>query len=119
MAPLILIVDDEPTIRDVLTAVLADEGFRVACAADGREALDVLDATVPDLLITDVSMPHMTGLELVGRLRARGDGIPVVMMSTHYAGADLPGVRFVAKPFDLDAISAAVRRALAGRVPCP
>jgi CheY-like chemotaxis protein len=122
MCPSILVVDDEPTIREILAAVLADEGYRVRTARDGQEALALLDGpdgAAADLILSDVMMPRMTGVELVGRLRARGDSVPVVLMSANHAGDDLPGVRFLAKPFDLDDVSAAVRRALGDGTPCP
>ena len=111
--PLVLIVDDEPLIRQVLADLLSDEGYRVASAADGREALALASEQSPDLVLSDVTMPRLDGVALVRALRAAGCRVPVVLVSANYAAVDLPGVRFVPKPFDLDAIITAVERSLA------
>lgn len=108
MPPLILIVDDESLIRDVLAATLSDDGFRVHTAPDGQQALDQAAAEPPDLIISDVSMPNMDGATMLTRLRERGDGMPVILISARYVAVDLPGVRFIPKPFDLDHLSATV-----------
>jgi len=113
MAALILIVDDESDIREILGDLLADEGYRVHCAADGQEALDYLALHDPDLIISDIRMPRVHGLELVQRLRKRGRATPVVLIST-WVPPTMPGVRFIPKPFDLDDIMAAVKHSLAG-----
>ena len=114
MPSLVLVVDDEPDIRLVLSHVLADEGYHVHAAADGQEALDIIERESPDVIITDVRMPRVDGIELVRRLRAGGRDLPIVIVSAHYAAVDLPGVRFVPKPFDLDHIVEAVELSLAG-----
>jgi len=110
---LVLVVDDEPIIREILAEVLVEEGYRVHCAADGQEALDLVDAEMPDVIVSDVRMPRVHGLELVERLRNAGHAVPVVFISAHYVGDDVSGVRFVGKPFDLDHITAAVAACLA------
>lgn len=112
MPPLILIVDDEPLIRDVLAASLADDGFRVRTAPDGRRALDQVAAEPPDLIISDVTMPAMDGVTMLARLRERGDATPVILISARYVAVELPGVLFIAKPFDLDHLAATVARSL-------
>lgn len=66
----VLIVDDEPSIRQIVTALLTLEGFDVSTAPDGRAALEQILATVPDVVISDVRMPYMTGYELLTALRA-------------------------------------------------
>ena len=122
MSHYILIVDDEPALREVLAEALADEGYRVRTASDGQQALDILgadDLTVPNVIISDVVMPRMTGVRLVERLRAGGDATPVVLMSATYSGADLPGVRFLSKPFNLVDLSVAIQHALACCSACP
>lgn len=101
MPSLILVADDEPVLRGALVDLLVDEGYRVVTAGDGEEALQVAGDDPPDLIISDVAMPRMDGLELVHHLRERGVWIPVVLISGHAARAELPGVRFVRKPFDL------------------
>src|SRR5688500_3133411 len=82
-APTILVVDDEPQIVDLLTSALEDEGYQVACAYDGEQAWNLVHQQPPDLIISDVSMPRLDGLDLVRRLRrcwqlAR---TPVILMS--------------------------------------
>ena len=119
MRPLILVVDDEPSIRDVLTEALSDEGFRVRSAPDGRQALDQVSFEPPDLIISDVSMPHMDGAEMVIRLRARGCATPVILISARYQAVDLPGVRFLPKPFDLDQLMDAVAQDVDDHGPSP
>lgn len=114
MSALILVVDDEPAIRGVLAAVLADEGYRVVTARDGQEALEQLAREHPDLILSDVTMPRMGGVALVRRICHRHRGVPVVVVSAYHAGVDEPGVRFVPEPFDLDRLADAVAGCLAG-----
>jgi CheY-like chemotaxis protein len=110
--PSILVVDDEPSIREFLAFVLSDEGFRVATAADGSEALQAARRDPPDVVLTDLMMPGHDGYELIDGLRR--DHVPVrgivAMSAVHTAGdrdprADL----FIAKPFQIDQIIAIVR----------
>ena len=106
-APLkILVVDDEPAIRDLIVAVLEDEGYAVVAATNGRRALDLLPAERPDLVIMDIMMPEMDGREAYRRLRELPElaHVPVVMMSAASSPDQLsPRVAaFLAKPFDLD-----------------
>ena len=110
MTPTILVVDDEPHIADLLAEALGDEGYRVRRAYDGLAALAAADEADPDVVVTDVMMPGLDGVDLARRLRERG--VPVVLMSAARTTVDLPGVRFVPKPFDLDEMLAAVSRAL-------
>jgi len=110
----VLVVDDEPAIREVLALLLADEGYRVLTACDGQEALDYLALHRPDVIVSDIRMPRLHGLTLVERIRADRVATPVILISTWRPPSDLPGVRFVAKPFDLDDLSAMVAESLAG-----
>ncbi len=68
----ILIVDDEPSVRDVMATVLSDAGYSVQTAADGHIALKLIDLAPPDLIITDVMMPHLDGWALLDRIHERG-----------------------------------------------
>jgi two-component system response regulator MprA len=115
--PSILVVDDEPSIREFLAFVLADEGFRVSTAANGNEALEAARRNPPDVVLTDLMMPVLDGYQLIDGLRR--DRIPVraiiAMSAVHSAGdrdprADL----FFAKPFQVDQIVAGVRALLDG-----
>jgi CheY-like chemotaxis protein len=79
----VLIVDDSAIDRRLAGALLAKRGYEVAYAADGREALERCEQTRPDVVVTDLQMPHMTGLELVEALRAKFPSLPVVLMTAH------------------------------------
>ena len=116
MPPLILIVDDEFVLRSVLADIFADAGYRVLSAGDGREALAMAERDPPDVVLSDVMMPILDGVSLVRHLRERGVGSAVVLMSAGYAKVDLPGVRFLRKPFDLDHILETVQRSLDGKM---
>ncbi|HLY38017.1 MAG TPA: UDP-3-O-acyl-N-acetylglucosamine deacetylase [Candidatus Binatia bacterium] len=119
MSETILVVDDEENIRHTLRGVLADEGYDVLEAPDGRRALELLEHTAPRLAIVDVWMPEVDGIELVERMRAQAPGIPVIVISGH--GSIETAVRvirlgafdFLEKPFPLDALLNVVGRALA------
>ncbi len=103
----VLVVDDEATIRDLLRAFLEEEGYEVATAASGQEALDLAAVAAPALVLSDVLMPGMSGPELCAALRRSGCAAPVVLMSASYrpdgaADAACGYSGFLAKPFDLD-----------------
>ena len=111
--PTVLIVEDEPVIRELMAILLEEEGYAVHQAVDGLEALETVEQHTVDLVLSDVKMPRLDGASLARHLRARGDPIPVVLMSAVYAEVDLPGVRFLRKPVNcdhlLDIIAAALR----------
>jgi CheY-like chemotaxis protein len=109
----IIVVDDEPALRSVLTDLFIDAGYQVRQAADGHEALSVVEQEPPDVVVSDVSMPNLNGAELAARLRARG--VPVVLLSAVYDLVDVPGVRFIRKPFELDDLLDAVASLLDAR----
>jgi two-component system response regulator MprA len=111
--PQVLVVDDEPAIRETVATLLEEEGYRVRRARDGVEALSTLAGDGIDLILADVNMPRLDGATLVRKLRGRGSRIPIVLMSAIYADVDLPGVRFVPKPFAIDRLLGAVTSALA------
>ncbi len=118
MSETILVVDDEENIRHTLRGVLADEGFEVLEAPDGRRALELLEHVAPRLAIVDVWMPEMDGIELVERMRNQAPGVPIIVISGH--GTIETAVRvirlgafdFLEKPFPLDALLNVVGRAL-------
>ena len=123
----VLVVDDEPLIREIVRALLEDEGYAVECAADGVEALEVVDVAAVDVVISDVVMPRLDGRALARRLRSRREEMPIVLMSANRAESGIPGVALVPKPFDVDDLLAAVTAALTnttrgganGRAPRP
>ncbi len=111
---LILVVEDEPGLRRLVAEILNRRGFRVRVAADGIEALEVLDAerALPSLVITDVVMPRLGGRGLAETMTARGILVPVLFMSGYQAGEELPDDEthaFVPKPFTPDTLIAKVR----------
>jgi CheY-like chemotaxis protein len=102
MTRTVLVVDDERFIVDLLAEVLAEEGYRVRTAYDGEAALRDVLIVPPDLVLSDVAMPHLNGIELAHRLSQQG--IPVILMSAAVSNPRTPGVGFIPKPFDLDQI---------------
>jgi len=101
----ILVVDDEPALREVLATLFREEGFTVATAEDGLEALLLQRRRPADLILTDVNMPLVEGVELVEELRENGDQTPVILMSSSDTRVgDLSHVSSLRKPFDLDTV---------------
>jgi len=96
----VLVVDDERDILDLLTDLLEEEGYRVRRAADGEAALAEIERALPDLVVTDVMMPRLNGLELARRLRERA--VPTIVMSAAVSSVDDPCLVFISKPFDID-----------------
>jgi CheY-like chemotaxis protein len=113
LIPTVLIVEDEPVIRELMAILLEDEGYIVRQAVDGLQALEMLEQHGVDLVLSDVKMPRLDGASLVHRLRARGDAIPFVLMSAVYAEVDLPGVRFLRKPVNCEHLLTIIASALA------
>lgn len=115
--PRILIVDDEPQIGRVMRTGLATHGFEVRVAADGEAALDLFSDWHPALVITDLAMPNMGGLELCRRLRLISD-VPIIVLSvrseerTKVEALDAGADDYVTKPFGMDELLARVRAAL-------
>jgi len=110
--PTVLVVEDEPVIRELMAILLEDEGYAVHQAVDGLQALEMLEQHGIDLVLSDVKMPRLDGASLVQRLRSRGDAIPVVLMSAVYAEVDLPGVRFLRKPVNCEHLLTIIAAAL-------
>ncbi len=84
----ILVVDNNPRITDLLRRILAYEGCSVAIAASGNEALDRLLERPPDLIVLDIMLPGLDGLEVAQRLRAAGDNVPILMLTARDAVTD-------------------------------
>jgi two-component system response regulator RegX3 len=120
--PTILVVDDEQSYRDALAVALRREGFLVEVAADGMEALERFDAARPSLVLLDVMLPRMSGVDVCRELRARGTRIPIVMVTARNAeidavvGLEVGADDYVTKPFRLRELIARVRAHLR-RVP--
>ncbi len=116
----ILIVDDEANIRKALEGVLGDEGYSCETAGDGAEALSRLRTIRPSLVLLDIWMPGMDGIETLRRIRESHPEMPVIMMSGHATittaieATRSGAVDFVEKPLELDLVLKAIRRALGG-----
>ena len=117
--PTVLVVDDEPAIREVVACMLEDEGYTVRQATDGLEALQEMEAEEIDLVLSDVKMPGLDGAALVQGLRRRRLAVPVVLMSAVSTGVDLPGVPFLPKPFEPERLLRTVAAAIAANVRSP
>ena len=112
---MILVVDDEPALRELLVDVLTDEGYTVLAAPDGRRALDLVPTERPALVLLDIMMPGLSGHEVVGRLREVPESPPVVLMSAGVVPDGRlapPVVVFLPKPFKLDQLLATIARVL-------
>ena len=114
----ILVVDDEPPIRKLLRVGLGSQGYAVSEAPNARAAIEIVDVEKPDLILLDLGLPGMSGLELLGKLRNDGLDIPVVILSsrTDEAGIvqalELGADDYVTKPFGMNELVARIRVAL-------
>jgi DNA-binding response OmpR family regulator len=114
MARTILVVDDEPTLRETLVDALEADGFRVVSAADGREALATFRAERPDLVLLDLMLPELSGVEVCRIIRAESS-VPIVMLTAKdseldkVVGLELGADDYVTKPFSLRELSARIR----------
>ena len=104
----VLVVDDQEVIRDTLQVALDDEGFSVECAANGREALAVIERWKPCVILLDLMMPVMDGWAFCEEQKRTGDRTPIVLLSAA-GGLDehqraLGAAAVIAKPFDIDRV---------------
>jgi DNA-binding NtrC family response regulator len=116
-APRILVVDDEEKIRSIVSAILRDEGYDVRTAANGIEALNAAATCVPDLLLVDLQMPHMDGIETLSRFRERHPAALAIVLTAHGSiRSAVDAIKggaydYLTKPFDNEHLLLAVRRA--------
>ncbi|MGN7253059.1 MULTISPECIES: response regulator transcription factor [unclassified Arthrobacter] len=114
----LLVVDDEPNIRELLSTSLRFAGFDVVSAGNGREALAAVEAHAPDLAVLDVMLPDMDGFTVTRRLRAAGKHFPVLFLTAKddtedkVTGLTVGGDDYVTKPFSLDEVVARIRAVL-------
>ena len=113
----ILLVDDEAGIRNLLSISLADEGYNVITAADGREALEIFLAKAPAIVMTDIKMPGMDGIELLATIKNKNPATEVIMTTGHgdmdlaIKSLKMDATDFVTKPINTDALEIALKRA--------
>jgi len=117
-APLkVLVVDDEPPIRKLLRMGLSTQGYDILDAPSGKAALELIGQK-PDLIILDLGLPDIDGLELLRQMRQQNDGVPIVVLSSRGEEAakvqalDLGADDYVTKPFGMDELLARIRAAL-------
>jgi DNA-binding response OmpR family regulator len=114
----ILAVDDDPSIRSFLKRGLSYEGYAVDVAESGEDGLSIARDRAPDLMILDVMMPGIDGFEVLRRIRAAGDGVPVILLtgkdapSDQVAGLEVGADDYVIKPISFDVLLARVRALL-------
>jgi two-component system response regulator MprA len=119
----ILVVDDEPAVREAVERALRLDGHDVELAAGGHEALEALGQCPPDAVVLDLLMPRVDGLELCRRMRRGGDRTPVLMLtardavSDRVAGLDAGADDYLVKPFALEELLARVRALLRRAAP--
>ena len=117
MARKILVVDDEPTLRETLAEALGQDGLDVVTAADGKEALLQFRAAAPDLMLLDLMLPHVSGIE-VCRIVRRESSLPIIMLTAKdgeidkVVGLELGADDYVTKPFSLRELMARIRAQL-------
>ena len=114
----ILIVDDEKNYPLILSAILEEEGFETFTANSGGEALDILSNTDIDLVLTDMKMPSMDGIELLEKIKAKDHDLPVIMMTAHgtvdkaVEAMQKGAYSYILKPFDNDRLIIYVNKAV-------
>src|SRR3954453_7423652 len=114
----LLLVDDDAPIRRMLERTLAAEGYEVVAAADGGAALAAVERSVPDAIVLDVAMPGMDGLAVTRRLRGKGLGVPILLLTARDAvgergaGLDPGSDDYVVKPFESEELIARLRALL-------
>jgi UDP-3-O-[3-hydroxymyristoyl] N-acetylglucosamine deacetylase len=116
----VLVVDDEERIRSSLRGILSDEGFRVLDTDGGPAVMDIIEREHPELVLLDVWMPKLDGIELLRRIKAEQPATHVIMISGHaniqnaVAATRLGAADFIEKPFSLDGLLTSIERVLAG-----
>ena len=116
--PQVLVVDDEPNIRELVQVALKFHGCSVTTAGTGKAALRHAESDRPDLIVLDVMLPDMDGFEVCRRLRAAGNEVPVIFLTARDTSSDtvtglaLGGDDYVTKPFSVEALVARVRAVL-------
>jgi two-component system response regulator MprA len=114
----VLVAEDDRAVREAVERALRFEGYQVVTVRDGSEALHALLNDSPDVIVLDVMMPHIDGLDVARRVRARGDSTPILMLTARHevgdrvAGLDAGADDYLVKPFALDELLARLRALL-------
>jgi len=118
----VLVVDDEPMVRDVLSRYLTREGFAVSAAADGHEALEMIRSDAPDVILLDLMLPRLSGLDVLRTVRMDGD-LPIIILSAkateqeRIQGLQLGADDYVVKPYSPGEVVARVHAVLRRTAP--
>ncbi len=118
MKPIVLIADDDPTILDILKLGFRTKGFEVITASDGKSTLRAIEQTRPDLVVLDIEMPYLTGIEVLRHLRKDWPALPVVIMTAHgtislaVEAMKEGATEFITKPFEMEQLLLVIQKAL-------
>jgi len=116
--PRVLVADDDEPVRDLLRRTLASAGYEVIAASDGQEAIDLLTTTAVDAVVSDISMPRLTGIDLLRAIRSRDPDVPVILctgtpdVNSAIEAVRLGALQYLTKPVDLDELKRALARAV-------
>ena len=111
----VLLVDDEPSISQMLSMALRYDGWQVEVAANGTEAVDLAEAFMPDVMVLDIMLPDFDGMQVLARLRSRGDLVPVLFLTAlgsvddRVKGLTAGGEDYMVKPFSIEELVARLR----------
>ena len=111
----VLLVDDEPSISQMLSMALRYDGWQVEVAANGTEAVDLAEAFMPDVMVLDIMLPDFDGMQVLARLRSRGDLVPVLFLTAlgsvddRVKGLTAGGDDYMVKPFSIEELVARLR----------
>jgi two-component system response regulator (stage 0 sporulation protein F) len=114
--PTVLIVDDDRGLRELYKSELSSEGYEVMAAATGKEAVEILKDSRPDVIVMDIRMPEMDGIEALGKVVARHKNIPVIINTAYPSYQEdfraWAADEYVVKSSDLTELKAAIKRVL-------
>jgi CheY-like chemotaxis protein len=114
--PTVLIVDDERNLRELYETELSEEGYEVMLASNGKEAMDILQERTPDVVVMDIRMPEMDGIEALGKMVSRHKHIPIIINTAYTSYQEdyrtWAAEAYVVKSSDLSRLKEALRKVL-------
>ena len=108
----VLVVDDDRQLCELLTEFLTEAGYAVQCADNGETAWAELQRSSPDVVLSDIKMPRLSGIDLASRLVSGGYATPIILMSAGYDDWTGISASFIRKPFDFDLLLATIAAVL-------